>query len=297
MPAGPTLTAPPLRSSRQVVPRSPGFVCTSFDDWSRGPRLRTPPARDAHGVRDASRICVAGIAMAPAMLIPSTLAAAELPLGNPLARMDLQRAVPILQRTCKIWGDFAARRLSLAKNGAVTGAPHDQPFDPPAEQTQLPPWERSTNDDNGRASPQTEAEAHDGWCEKWAPPCPEGSPQRLRRSLGFRERNIGELELRVPLGGDDRGVCQVIVDERDDEVYVRVLACCHDDDEDASREREYLDCPVRVWLERALGGRAVVDVDTDEELPLFTPRWVNNVPQADHGYRSAHRRRRAQKRP
>jgi hypothetical protein len=52
-----------------------------------------------------------------------------------------------------------------------------------------------------------------------------------------------------------------------------------------------MDCPVRVWLEQPLGERAVIDVDSDEELALFTPRYRNNVPQPDHGYR--HRRRKS----
>jgi hypothetical protein len=37
---------------------------------------------------------------------------------------------------------------------------------------------------------------------------------------------------------------------------------------------------------------AVIDVDTGEELPLYTPLYVNNVRQPDHGYRPANRRRR-----
>jgi hypothetical protein len=51
-------------------------------------------------------------------------------------------------------------------------------------------------------------------------PCPDGDEQRLCHILGFRERNIGELELRVVLGDGDNGVCQLIVHERDDEVWV-----------------------------------------------------------------------------
>lgn len=43
------------------------------------------------------------------------------------------------------------------------------------------------------------------WQEKWAPACPDSSPQRIRRASGFRERNVGELELRVNLGGNDHG--------------------------------------------------------------------------------------------
>ena len=92
------------------------------------------------------------------------------------------------------------------------------------------------------------------------------------------------------------GVCRVILDERDDEIYVRVLVCCCDDrdDDDADgdrRDREYTGWPVRVWLKRPLGERAVIDVDTDEELPLYTPEYLDNGRQLDHGYHPANRRR------
>ena len=91
-------------------------------------------------------------------------------------------------------------------------------------------------------------------------------------------------------------VCQVIVDERDDDVYVRVVLCYEDEgDEDEDlrpRRHEYMDCPVRVWLDRPLGERAVIDVDDDEELPLYVPKYLNNVVQPDHGYHLADRRRR-----
>lgn len=133
---------------------------------------------------------------------------------------------------------------------------------------------------------------HAAWCEKWAPRCPDGNPQRLAHPLGFRERNIGELELRVALCRLDNGVCEVIVDEQDDEVHVRVLVCCNDrDEEHPSRVREYTDCPVRVWLEKPLGQRAVIDVDRDEELPLFTPSWWDDTPESDADYRLVNRRR------
>ncbi len=51
-------------------------------------------------------------------------------------------------------------------------------------------------------------------------------------------------------------------------------------------------CPVRVSLDRPLGERAVIDVDHDEELPLYVPKYLNNVVQPDHGYHPANRRRR-----
>lgn len=151
----------------------------------------------------------------------------------------------------------------------------------------LLPWEHWEEHD-GEPVIVWDEEAHAAWCERWAPRCPDGSPQRLAHPLGFRERSVGELELRVALGTGDHGVCEVIVDEHDDEVYVRVLVCYG---ERPSGRREYTDCPVRVWLEKPLGQRAVIDVDSDEELPLFTPSWFDGVRQADAGYRPANRRR------
>ena len=78
----------------------------------------------------------------------------------------------------------------------------------------------------------------------------------------------------------------MVVDERADVVYVRVLVA-HEDPDRASHVPEYLDCPVRTWLKRPLADRAVIDFDSDAELPLYTPAYLNNVPQGDHGYRPA----------
>jgi hypothetical protein len=172
--------------------------------------------------------------------------------------------------------------------GDVSGTSDDQAGIPTTER-KLGPWERWTTDWDGRPIVEFDSEAHERWLEKWAPEC----RRRVRRALGFRERSIGELELRVPLGGDDHGMCRVILDEGDNEVYVRVLVCCCDDrdDDGTRREREYTDCPVRVWLERPLGERAVIDVDSDDELPLYIPQYLDNVRQPDHGYHPANRRR------
>src|SRR5580704_15396965 len=174
--------------------------------------------------------------------------------------------------------------------GDVSGISDDQTGVPSTER-KLGRWERWTIDWDGQPIVEFDSEAHEKWLEKWAPEC----RRRVRRALGFRERNIGELELRVPLGGDDQGVCRVILDERDDEIYVRVLVCwCDDDDDDGPwRDREYTDCPVRVWLKRPLGERAVIDVDSDDELPLYIPQYLDNVRQPDHGYHPANRRRRS----
>jgi hypothetical protein len=45
--------------------------------------------------------------------------------------------------------------------------------------------------------------------------------------------------------------------------------------------REYIDCPVRVWLERPLGERIVIDADTGQELPLRVPRYIRNIEEED----------------
>jgi hypothetical protein len=162
-----------------------------------------------------------------------------------------------------------------------------------SEERELHRFERWGTDWKGDPIIEWDSEAHERWLEKWAPNCPNGYPQRVRHALGFRERSVGELELRVPLGGDDGGVCEVVVDELDDEVHVRVIVCYDPDDEEAAeRPRTYVDWPVRVWLERPLGDRAVIDVDTDEELKLFKLHYDNGVRQPDHGYHPANRRQR-----
>jgi hypothetical protein len=53
---------------------------------------------------------------------------------------------------------------------------------------------------------------------------------------------------------DEDGVCQVIAEEQSDEVYVRVVVHCEDeDDAPTHRSRDYTDCLVRVWLDEPLG--------------------------------------------
>jgi hypothetical protein len=119
----------------------------------------------------------------------------------------------------------------------MTSISHDQPADG-SDRDSLLPWQRWTTDSDGQPIIEWDAEAHAEWCEKWAPPCPNGRPQRLRRALGFRERSIGELELRVPLARGET-VCPLIVDERDDEVYVRVLVAYHEEDYLGPRDEEH----------------------------------------------------------
>jgi hypothetical protein len=176
----------------------------------------------------------------------------------------------------------------------VTDPLHE--FAPEDPERPLSRWERWAIDNTGQPFVEFDVEAHAKWCAKWAPPCPVGNPRLPRHALGFRERDVGELELRVPLcPSEHEGVCQVIVDERDDEIYVRVAVCYEDEDDEDDvrprRRREYVDCPARVWLDRPLGDRAVIDVDDDRELPLYVPKYLNGVIQPDHGYHPADRRR------
>jgi hypothetical protein len=169
---------------------------------------------------------------------------------------------------------------------------------PTHQARELGHWEYWTTDWNDQPIVAVDRERHNEWCEKWCPRCPDGRPQRLRRAIGFRERNECELELRVALARGENGVCAVVVDEQANEVFVRVLVCFDawaDDGPLASRE--FFDAPVRVWLKQPLGNRAVIDEDSDAELDLFTFSCdENNNPRPDHGYRPANRRRQAAER-
>lgn len=147
-------------------------------------------------------------------------------------------------------------------------------------------------DENGEGAHGFDVYPSPDWVREWDPRCPDGNPQLVRRALGFRERSVRELELRVELRGDERGVCQTVIEEHAQEIYVRVLVC-RDGRRSKHESREYTDCPVRVWLDEPLGERAVIDVDSDEELPLFIPSYLNDLPQPNHGYHPVNRRRSA----
>ncbi len=69
-------------------------------------------------------------------------------------------------------------------------------------------------DEDGEPTVGWEVDTRGEWAEKW-PACPDGHPLKLRHALGFWERSLRELELRVSLGDDGWGVCQIIVDERE----------------------------------------------------------------------------------
>lgn len=172
--------------------------------------------------------------------------------------------------------------MSRSRSPAPSGDP-----EPPKRPRRR--WFGAT-DENGEPAFGSQVDVNDEWSETW-PPCPDGDRLRLCHPLGFRERSPRELELRVLLGDDDCGVCQIIVDEGDAEVRVRVLVCREEPHRPRARTRHETDCPVRVELEDPLGGRAVIDMDTDRELLFYTPLYLNNVVQPDHGYRPVNRRR------
>jgi hypothetical protein len=123
--------------------------------------------------------------------------------------------------------------------------------------------------------------ADESWLSKWAPRCPDGHAQRLCEILGFRLKGEDYLQLRVVLTLGDGGVCQAIIDEHEDRVYVRAIACLAQDVPDRGiwdRRSDEVDCPCCVWLDAPLGERIVIDVDTNREVPLCIPRWGTGQP-------------------
>lgn len=115
-------------------------------------------------------------------------------------------------------------------------------------------------------------EAHAEWCDTWAPRCPLRNPQRPATLTGYREREPGRLQLRAVLRARTEGVCDVIVEEDEETVRVRVVLCWENWD-DHLGDRDYLDCPVHVYLDKPLGGRTVIWVDNEQPLPLYEPQW------------------------
>ena len=117
------------------------------------------------------------------------------------------------------------------------------------------------------------------WLEKWAPKCPDGNPQRLCEILGFRLKGADYLQLRVVLGALDRGVCQAIIEEHPDRVFVRALACLHEDESARNTTlSDETDCPCNVWLDAPLDERVVIDIDSGRPLRLFIPGWGTEEP-------------------
>lgn len=118
------------------------------------------------------------------------------------------------------------------------------------------------------------ASTHEEWKEKWAPPCPDGNCQRLLKILGFRLKGADYLQLRVVLRRGDNGVCQLIVDEHPDRIYVRALSCVKEEAEDEDwywLPTHEVDCPCTWWLDAPLGERIIIDEDSGRQLPALHP--------------------------
>ncbi|MDQ6777260.1 MAG: hypothetical protein M3071_13820 [Actinomycetota bacterium] len=82
----------------------------------------------------------------------------------------------------------------------------------------------------------------------------------------------------MPVWVGAEGICAALVEEDEDNVYVRVIMCYEELDAD-TEDHECWDCPVHVYLEKPLNGRAVIDVQTDRALPLFVPDWEESSSQ------------------
>jgi hypothetical protein len=113
------------------------------------------------------------------------------------------------------------------------------------------------------------------------PPCPLDLPQVGRACLGCYEREPGRLQLRFG-ARDNEGVCDVIVEQSSSEVAVRLLLCSKDD--------EHLGYPglaeerTHVYLDRPLGDRKVIDLETGCGVPFFVPTYTNNRLTKAPGY-------------
>ena len=142
--------------------------------------------------------------------------------------------------------------------------------------------------DTNQSSFRCDDAAAAAWREKWAPPCPEHKSQRLAQILGYRERSPKELELlAVVFPTDDEG-CHFIVDEREDEVHVRVLLHA---DLGRPHEGEEWVMPFRWWLEHPLGDRAIINADTGHEIWHDALDRQGGAPEPDRGDNPPKRRR------
>jgi hypothetical protein len=104
--------------------------------------------------------------------------------------------------------------------------------------------------------------------------CPAGNAQRAVRCLSYREREPLRLQVRVAIRPSIEGVCDAFAEEDEDERTVRVrVFLCHPKGEAEGPDREYLDCPVHVYLDKPLGGRKVIDALTGKPLSVFVPDW------------------------
>jgi hypothetical protein len=70
------------------------------------------------------------------------------------------------------------------------------------------------------------------------------------RACLHREREPGRPQLRVVVSPDEE-ICDALVEECDDRVYVRVVMCY--DERKACTDDSFVNCPVHVYLKQPLG--------------------------------------------
>jgi hypothetical protein len=119
--------------------------------------------------------------------------------------------------------------------------------------------------------------------EVWFPVCPRGLPQRVRRCLGYYERDPGRVQLRFA-ALDDEGLCDVLIDERDSHVVVRVVICRTDDPLERYPEPGLAEERTHAYLQAPLAGRPLIDFETGEPVPFYVPTWLDGHRTKAPGY-------------
>jgi hypothetical protein len=117
----------------------------------------------------------------------------------------------------------------------------------------------------------------------WCPICPLGLSQLARRCLGYYEREPLRLQLRVAMLYAE-GVCDVVVDERESHVVVRVVICWRDDLSDRDLEPGFAEERTHAYLQAPLAGRPLLDFETGEPVPFYVPTWLDGHRTKAPGY-------------
>lgn len=106
------------------------------------------------------------------------------------------------------------------------------------------------------------------------PACPLGLPQNARECLGYRERDPGRLQLRIPMLYNE-GVCDVALDEYPSHIVVCVVVCRRDDDEERSWYPGFAEERTHAYLDAPLDDRMLIDSETGKAVPLYVPTWLD----------------------